>query len=195
MGYTTDFIGHVNVDPPLNEAEQHYLMAFAASRRYARAAGPYDVPRNPAAERDDEATDLDAYNAVGAGQPSLWCGWTPCWQGCCLTHDGVEKFYAATRWMRYLIEHFLAPDAHARHSGLDWFTDFAFDHTLNGIIAACRRDTRELYLIHVENNEVSEEPLYPADLRFADAGPLPYETGMDQRHGERRRPREARRSG
>ena len=50
MGTTTDFIGHINIDPPLNDAEQNYLMAFAASRRYARPGGQYDVPGNPAAD-------------------------------------------------------------------------------------------------------------------------------------------------
>src|SRR5262245_28779808 len=31
VGYTTDFIGHVDIEPPLNEAEQAYLTAFASS--------------------------------------------------------------------------------------------------------------------------------------------------------------------
>jgi hypothetical protein len=40
MGYTTDFIGHIGIDPPLNEAEQSYLRAFAESRRWDRPGGP-----------------------------------------------------------------------------------------------------------------------------------------------------------
>lgn len=114
MGYTTDFIGHVEVRPALNEAEQLYLTAFAQSRRYERPDGPYEVPRNPAAERGERPTDVDAYNTIAPGQPSLWCGWLPCWDGCCLAHDGIEKSYGARAWMKYLIDHFLAPGAGRR---------------------------------------------------------------------------------
>ena len=136
MGYTTDFIGHIDIHPPLNQAEQMYLHAFAQSRRYARPGGAYDVPRNPAADGQRPVHDVDAYNTVAPGQPSLWCQWVPCWDGCCLSHDGIEKFYAATDWMSYLIDHFLAPTALARNSGLEWFTEFTFDHRLDGVIAA-----------------------------------------------------------
>lgn len=189
MGYTTDFIGHVNIAPSLNQAEQMYLTAFSESRRYRRPGGPYEVPRNPAAERDRPVGDTEAYNETPFDQPSLWCGWRPCWDGCCLAHDGVEKFYGATRWLTYLIEHFLAPDAHAARSGLHWFADFTFDHALDGIVAACRRDTRELYLIRVEHNDVFEETLVPPDTGYADFGPLPYEVAIDQQWSERSRRR------
>jgi hypothetical protein len=191
MGYTTDFIGHIEVNPPLNVAEQHYLHAFSASRRYDRAGGPYDVPGNPSAEYDDRPADLDAYNAVGPGQPSLWCGWVPCWEGCCISFNGHDKFYSATRWLTYLIDHFLAPKARAADSGLDCFAEFTFDHVLDGIIAACRRDTRELYLIEVERNVVRERTLHAPDARFFDAGPLPYEIANDELETRRRRPRRA----
>ncbi|MDT4923371.1 MAG: hypothetical protein QOG01_1084 [Pseudonocardiales bacterium] len=188
VGYTTDMIGHIDVHPPLNQPEQLYLSAFRKSRRCRRPGGPYDAPYNPAADRVELSAETDDYNAVAVGQPSLWCGWTPCWDGCCLAHDGQEKFYSSTGWMAYLIDHFLAPGAHARRSGLDWFEDFTFDHTLNGIVACCRRDTRELYLIRVEQNAVREEVLWPADPRAADYGVLPYEAAFDQwNEGSRRR--------
>jgi hypothetical protein len=184
MGYTTDFLGHIDIDPPLNEAEQLYLRAFAESRRWDRPGGAYEVPRNPAANRDRRVRDIDGYNRVAPGQPALWCQWMPCWDGCCLSHDGIEKFYAATEWMSYLIDHFLAPHALAQDSGEEWFRDFTFDHRLDGIIAACRRDTRRLYLIRVDENAVREETLLPKALGLADFGPLPYEKMLDE---ERRR--------
>lgn len=159
MGYTTDFIGHADINPPLNITEQMYLTAFNQSRRCLRPDGPYHVPRNPAADRDRPVGDIDAYNSIAAGQPSLWCHWVPCWEGCCLTFDGREKFYGATAWLIYLIDHFLRPNALARGSKLDCFDGFTFDHHLDGIIAACRRDTRRLYLIRVEDNAVREETL------------------------------------
>jgi hypothetical protein len=187
MGYTTDFIGHVDIHPRLNITEQHYLLAFAASRRYNRAGGPYEVPGNPAAEHDEQPADIDRYNTPAPGQPSLWCGWQPCWDGCCLSFDGREKFYGATQWLRYLIDHFLAPGAHAASSGLASFDGFRFDHVLDGTIAACRRDTRELYLIRVANNMVSEETLHSPTDGLPGTGALPYETVIDESRPRRRR--------
>jgi hypothetical protein len=189
MGYTTDFIGHVVVDPPLNDAEQQYLRAFSSSRRYDRSNGPYYVPGSPAAERDERPVDMDTYNATAPGQPSLWCQWAPCWDGCCIAFDGHEKFYAATSWLRYLIDHFLAPGAFASSSRRPEFEHFTFDHTLDGVIAACRRDTRELYLIRVERNVVREETLVPPTPEYFDMPDLPYEVENDRQSQLRPRPR------
>jgi hypothetical protein len=189
MGYTTDFIGHIEIHPRLNDAEQSYLTAFTASRRYRRADGPYDVPGNPAAEADQPSPDIDAYNTIGQGQPSLWCGWQPSPDGGCLAFDGQEKFYDATRWMTYLIDHFLAADAWAQQTGLSWFTDFTFDHTLQGVIACSPRDTHELYLIRVTDNVVREEPLWLPTPELAPAGLLPYEAAIDAEYASSRRQR------
>jgi hypothetical protein len=89
--------------------------------------------------------------------------------------------------MHYLIDHFLAPTAHARDADIEYFRDFTFDHVLNGIIAGCRRDSHELYLIRVERNVVSEQILVPA--RFDDFGPLPYEIENDKNDMRRERRR------
>jgi hypothetical protein len=50
MEYTTDFVGHIDIDPALNQDEIEYLTAFAASRRFDRPEGPYAVPGNPYAD-------------------------------------------------------------------------------------------------------------------------------------------------
>ena len=198
MGYTTDFIGHVDIEPPLKEAEQAYLTAFASSRRWRRPDGPYAVPANPAAEAMAEgrqSTDEHwRVNEAPDGQPSLWCHWVPCWGGCCLAYNGYEKFYAPTRWMSYLIEHFLAPDARAATSGRAEFAEFSFDHQLDGVIAGCRRDDKELFLIRVEANRVLEEILRPADRRLEDRERLAYEKYLDDEAVQSRRRRTRRRA-
>jgi hypothetical protein len=179
MGTTTDLIGHIDVYPPLNQAEQTYLTAFAASRRYDRPEGPYWVPRNPAAAENDPIVATEAYNSIATGQPSLWCGWVPCWEGCCIAHDGHEKFYGATPWITYLIDHFLAPGGHAQNSSLDDFSDFTFDHFLDGVVAANQRDTGELYLIRVDRNVVRRESLVATRRGLGQRELLPYEMLRD----------------
>ncbi len=184
MGYTTDLIGHIDIWPPLNEQEQLYLAAFADSRRCVRAEGPYAVPGNPAAER--ESGELDGLNTIAEGQPSFWCQWSVSWDGEALAHDGVEKFYGATAWLTYLIDHFFAPSAHASRTGLPWFAGFTFDHQLNGTVAAHRRDTGQLSLIRVTANEVGEEIVTPGAAEWPDEL-LPYEQVRDDERAARRR--------
>jgi hypothetical protein len=53
MGYSTDFLGHLDIEPPLNDEEIDYLTAFFDSRRCRREGGPYAVPGNPRAENLD----------------------------------------------------------------------------------------------------------------------------------------------
>ncbi len=191
MGYTTDFIGHIDIEPSLNHQEIAYLSAFAESRRFARAGGPYEVPGNPRAEEWSDL-DQDAYNRCAPGQPGLWCNWTPCWDGCCLAFNGHEKFYDPTRWLGYLVEHFLKPGAIAARLPDKRFTGFTFDHVLQGMVVGCRRDNKELYAIVVLDNSVSECVLRPADARYVDRPPLPYELVIDRdaaaRTRRRRRP-------
>ncbi|MEP6817724.1 MAG: hypothetical protein ABI873_19475 [Marmoricola sp.] len=190
MGYSTDFIGHIDIAPALNDAEIGYLSAFRLSRRFDRPGGPYDVPGNPFAEGDD-SFDTDRYNRTAPGQPQLWCQWEVCWDGCCLAYDGGEKFYAPIPWLRYLVDHFLKPGAVAARSGDDRFKDFTFDHRLDGMVVGCRRDNKELFAISVSANRIRQRVLRPADPRYADWAPLPYELAKDVE--EEMRPRTRRR--
>lgn len=189
MGYTTDFIGHFEIRPALNLAEREYLAAFSASRRWARPGGPYAVPDHPGLEeaRGDTA-DHEDYNVPPPGQPQLWCQWVVCPEGCCLSWDGREKFYEPARWLIYLVDHFLRPEACARTSGDPQFIDFTFAHRVDGVVAACRRDTRRLWTIEAHDNEVSERDLVPGLEEWRVWGPFPYEVEAD-RYSRRRRPR------
>jgi hypothetical protein len=187
MGYTTDFIGHIDISPGLNQAEQDYLSGFSLTRHYARKEGPYYVSPNPYA--DQSSDDPERSNRLAKGQPQIWCRWVPCWDGCCLALDGEEKIYEPTRWLEYLIEHFLVPGAKASKSGLAIFDDFTFDHRLDGLVVGCRRDNKQLYAIRVEDSAVREEILRPADPRYLDYPPLPAEQVIDRdkRRSSRRR--------
>jgi hypothetical protein len=191
MGYNTDYLGHIDIEPPLNEAEIEYLTAFCASRRFDRPGGAYEVPGNPAAETSD-GIDVDRYNACAPGQPDLWCNWSVCWDGCCLTWSGTEKSYSMIEWLRYLIAHFLRPGAHTADDPR--FTDFTFDHRLAGMVVGCRRGTKELFAVAVSDNRVRTRTLRPPDPRYVDLPPLPYEEQIDRENESvrrrRRRPRD-----
>lgn len=179
MGYTTDFLGHIDIDPPLNDTEIAYLSAFRRSRRWDRPGGPYDVPPNPFAdERVD--VDIDAYNRPAPGQPQLWCQWAVCWDGCCLTFDGDEKFYEPERWLRYLIDNFLVSGGKASTSGLPIFEEFSFSHRLDGLIIGCRRDTREMFALCVDDSVVRRKVLVAGDESYSGRGRLPYEEAIDR---------------
>jgi hypothetical protein len=179
MGYTTDFLGHIDITPSLNEHEAAYLSAFRHSRHWDRPGGPYDVAANPFAE-DGRGVDRDAYNSLGQGKPQLYCQWEVCWDGCCLTFDGGEKFYQPIRWLRYLIDHFLVPDAQAASSGLSVFDDFSFDHRLDGLIVGNRRDTREMFAICVDDSNVHQKTLVPGLDSYRGLPRLPYERAIDE---------------
>ena len=165
MGYRTDFIGHLEVHPRLNEAEYSYLTAFAESRRHRGRGGPYVVPDNPRASYDDDhaGVDIDDYNTPPEGQPQLWCPWEPSCAGECLTipDDGENKHYRPTEWLQYLVDHFLKPGALASRDKSGLFTDFTFDHTLEGVVAACRQDSGRLWIIRPVGDEITEELLWP----------------------------------
>lgn len=162
MGYTTTFKGQVTIEPPLNAAEISYLRAFAATRHMDRAKGPYYVGA------DDG--DVHDGNRPPAEQPGLWCQWVPTEDGAAIVWDGGEKFYCADEWMRYLIDHFLAPDAEAARRtnrtpiaadnpsmwDLDVrFQQFTFNHVLNGRIKAQGEEARDRWDLVVYDNVVT----------------------------------------
>jgi hypothetical protein len=186
MGTSADFVGHIDITPPLNAAEIVYLTAFSQSRRCRRPGGPYVVPGNPMAETLEDL-DIDSYNTVAERQPALWCGWVPCWDGCCVAHDGNEGPFEPAPWLRYLIAHFLKPGAAASKRRDDQFRDFTFDHHLDGMVVGCRRADKELFAVVVADNRVREKILRPADERYVDRAPLAYELAIDRRAANRRR--------
>lgn len=186
MGFSTDFVGHIDIEPPLNDSEIAYLGAFGRSRRFDRGGDPYAVPGNPRAETSD-GVPTDRYNRPAPGQPDLWCDWQVCWDGCCITWSGKEKSYSMEPWLRYVIDHFLRAGAHAASDPR--FEEFTFNHVLTGTLVGCRRDNKELFAIEVSDNEVSRHVIVHADPRYLDYPPLPYEAEIDREDEDIRRRR------
>lgn len=151
MGYTTEFSGQVDITPPLNEQEIEFLNKFSGTRRMDRKNGPYFVDGSEDFGQGHNG-DIREYNRPPAGQPGLWCQWVPNEDGTALEWDGGEKFYDATEWMTYLIEHFLKPDAVAKS-----VLPFLQGHTLNGEIDAEGEDSGDIWKLVVKKNKVSEK--------------------------------------
>lgn len=174
MGYHTEFVGDVTVEPPLNDAEVAYLVKFNESRRMKRGKGPYFVEGEGYGLAIGTDEDVIEMNYPPDGQPGLWCQWRPSEDGARIGWDGAEKFYHAAEWMQYIIDHFLTPaaqeaqrqfnrDAEAAGNPFDGFT---FDHKVSGVIKAQGEDADDKWRLIVEDNEVRVEQaqiVWPSD--------------------------------
>ncbi|MFB6881438.1 hypothetical protein ACFCY8_11465 [Streptomyces noursei] len=152
LGYTTEFTGTVTVSPPLNAHEIAYLRKFACTRRMMRTRGPYFADGSGSFGQGNDPDIID-FNRPPQGQPGLWCQWVPTGDGAGIEWDEDEKFYDAEEWMRYLIDHFLRPGAHAqRHAEFEKFT---FNHTVDGEIYAQGEDPEDQWILYVTDNTVT----------------------------------------
>lgn len=149
MGYTQDFYGSFLVTPQLKPEHRLYLKAFSETRRMARKPGISrctDPIRKAAGleagveggyfigeyeeNSDDRLWDTRVVlrDDPPQGQPGRWCQWTPVREGREIAWDGGEKFYEAESWLKYLIEHFLAPWGYRLNGRVWWqgatITDF-----------------------------------------------------------------------
>lgn len=157
MGYTTDFSGRFYLNKPLNGDQIKYLEQFAYTRRMGR--NPALLPRDPfavavglphgeegqyyVASKAESGQDSDAsvinFNVPPVGQPGLWCQWVPSEDGMSIQWDGGEKFYQYVDWLKYLIQHFIAP----------------WGYVLNGEVVWSGEDPNDSGVIVVNNNIVT----------------------------------------
>lgn len=161
MGYTTEFTGQFKVTPMLTEEEADYLNAFSESRRMMRNAklvekmpdarrikvglpvgpqGQYYVGSfddgNFGQSKDNSIID---FNEWPDDQPGLWCHWVPTEDHTGIEWSGMEKFYAYTEWLEYLIDHFLRP----------------WGKTVNGQVKWVGENKTDRGILIVENNIVT----------------------------------------
>jgi hypothetical protein len=159
MGYTTEFSGHVTVEPPLNQEEIDYLNAFSRSRRVKRTRGPYfaedfdsGVWRQEGPISPGKQDDVIDGNSPPEGQPGLWCQWVPSDDGTRIEWDGGEKFYSSVEWMSYSINHFLKPDCYAKGE----LPFLQANHICNGEIEAEGEESGDVWKLVVTNNRVQQ---------------------------------------
>lgn len=140
MGYTTEFTGRFNLNKPLTEEHYNFLKQFNETRRMKRDASKTRKRPDPIRKAvglavgleggyfvgetgysgQDRGSDVIDGNSPPEGQPGLWCKWMPSEDRLGIEWDGVEKFYDYTEWLRYLIEHFLAPAGYVLEGEVEW---------------------------------------------------------------------------
>lgn len=165
MGYQTDFVGYLQIEPPLAERERSIINRISGSLFLTESSGRLRV-----ADEDDEALRELTQNA-----PRGWSNWAVCSRGCCLSYDGGDKANHMVPWLRFLMATFLVPGAPAE--GVSGLT---CDHVLTGMVVGSRRDTRELYSITVRDNDIELELLWPGNPKWSDYPRLAHQTEIDR---------------
>lgn len=149
MGYSTDFTGRIEIDPPLNQSEINYLTQFSQTRHMSRVQGPFLVEDDPT---EDGVID---YNTPPKSQPSLWCDFEPTGDGTALVWNGSEKTECGKEWIEYLINYFLQNNAYLVADASTYFKDFTFNHVCNGELTAQGEDPDDRWKIVVRDNSVT----------------------------------------
>lgn len=134
-------IGCIRIQPPLNEAEQRFLLDLIESGRTLRGT--------PTGRGDNQV-------------PFARLAWDVCPDGCCLAWDpDLEdaKWMAAS--LRFVVDHLLR--AGARAEGRPKFAEFTFDHVLEGTVMGVA-DAGQVRLVEVSGNVVQDRAvLGPCD--------------------------------
>lgn len=156
MGYSTDFTGQINIDPPLNLAERIYLKRFSQTRHMRRHLGPHWVSTIAYEDSNNERDVID-HNTPCPGVPSLWCDFTPTPDGKAIVWNESEKTQESDCWIRYIIDHFLKPDAHSKNCDErdPQFKEFQYNHVCNGELLAQGEDPHDRWKVLVKDNVVT----------------------------------------
>ncbi|MGL5930342.1 MAG: hypothetical protein ACRCY8_15535 [Dermatophilaceae bacterium] len=160
MGYDTEYLGHLEVTPPLNRAEVEWLSGFADWG--ALPDGDlFMLPMNP------RAALAVAFRNAGDGVPgprNIPYGirdWRVSDDGTRISWRRAPKSNDAACTLTFLVETYLGVDAAARSSDHPDFAAFTFDHRLDGLIVGERDDTEELFLLEVNDSVVTRHTIVP----------------------------------
>ncbi len=127
-----DFIGSIQVRPPLNEAEVAYLLALLDSDGTLRGT--------PTGRGD-------------TGVPFARLAWAVCFEGCCLVWNSEEDSKWMVESLRFVVDHLLRSGAKAE--GHPRFAEFTFDHELSGAVMGRSPCDRSIRFVTVADNIVT----------------------------------------
>lgn len=160
MGYDTEYLGYFTITPPLNRAEVEWLSGFA-DWGAVPDDDPFGLPMNPRAALAAAFTETGGWMPASSRVPCGVHDWRVGLEGDVLHWRRGERSNDAVQTIEFLVSHYLGPGALAGGCGRPEFDDFTFDHRLDGIIAGERGDTGELFLLRVDDNEITYETLVP----------------------------------
>lgn len=172
MEHHTTYLGQLRLDPPLSARELDWLRSFAEWGG-GPTGDPFEVPMNPRAELADwpgRGGRPEPEEPSRTGIPDGVCDWVPCDEGCHLVWRPAPRSNDALLALRFLVDHYLGPRALARGRG-PAFEAFTFDHRVDGVVAAHRDDTEELFLLRAQEGRFHRETLDPGVARWAGEGP------------------------
>lgn len=141
MGYSTDFIGNIEITPPLNQQEINYLNTFFQARHDTTYDNISPQPKG-----------FIPYNNEMDIKPGAWCDWKVTADGNSIAWNGSEKSYRMTGWLSFIVNHFIGNDPIAPK--VDKTLKFFQPHILNGVIEAQGEDEDDQWYIVVMNNHV-----------------------------------------
>lgn len=135
MGYTTYFNGAFDFNKPVDDFMRDYINKFVSIAHLKRDVekikaiypnwrmlgfcgelgeyGQYFIGNKYA---DESVIDR---NRPAPGVPELWCQWMINEDGQ-LVWDQGEKFYEYIPWLKYLIEHFFAPNGYVLNGEMEF---------------------------------------------------------------------------
>ena len=142
MGYSTDFSGELELNPPASEELVTFVNKWKNTRRMKRDVskltdktkglkgnfgvdGEFYIGKGFAGQDQDES--IIDYNQPPSTQPGLWCQWELSEDGTTLEWDGGEKFYAYEEWLEYMITNFFEPNGIKLNGEIEWQGDDSSD--------------------------------------------------------------------
>ena len=156
MGFNTEYLGYLRITPRLNPVEVEWLRGFADWGALPDGDA-FRLPMNPRAALAKAFADAGGAMSGPRTVPYGVHHWWVCEHGDRLSWVQSEKSNDAVEVLQFLVQHYLGPGAKAKDSGNPDFDAFTFDHRLDGVIAAERQDTDELFLIRVEDSTFRHE--------------------------------------
>lgn len=157
MCYTLFFDGKFQLNQPLTPAQRAYLTQFSKTRRMSRNSAlvanlpdplrqAVDLPVGEEGEYYVSGEDVHQYDKSTdetvvdcdrppKTQPGLHCYWIPNEDGTAIVWNLIDGFKNYIEWIRYLIQHFLAPWGRVLNGEVKWTGLFKEDKSLDtGVI-------------------------------------------------------------
>lgn len=172
MGYNIDYSGHIEVSPPLNEAEVSYLNDFS------------DAIHTKSTHRILELNQPGSLRLVDTDHPprlmpGIQCNWSASSDGATLSPRDGEKIHDHDRWLAFIITHLFNPTnprslINAHRDDDPRLAEFV-DHNFFGEIHARGEHVHDIWAIRVGDaskyyntpgNDVGVVDLYNALLRI-----------------------------